>query len=131
VHLASLLPQMQRMLMVAYLEKDMTVAALAALHRTTPRMMRRRLEGLRETLTDPFFLVVARSAACLPAELASLARARWLEGRALRELAILRGQTLHCIRQQLDAARVLLQNVDAEMAPRSAARLSLQDEGSK
>jgi hypothetical protein len=59
----------------------------------------------------------------LPAELASLAQAHWLEDQPLRELAHSRGQTLHRVRQELTRARSLLlvalsreQAVPAELA---------------
>src|SRR5437762_88579 len=48
VHLATLLPGAERLIMQAYLEHGMTVKELAELHRTTAREMRRRVDRLRE-----------------------------------------------------------------------------------
>ena len=90
MHLASLLPIGPRSLMTAYLQTQMTVGELAVLHKTTPRIMRRRLERLCGMLEDELFIAAAERADDLPGELAKVARAYWLEGQPLRELARLR-----------------------------------------
>ncbi|MCL2648749.1 MAG: hypothetical protein FWD61_17400 [Phycisphaerales bacterium] len=108
MHLASLLPIGPRSLMTAYLQTQMTVVELAVLHKTTPRIMRRRLDRLCEMLEDELFVAAAERADDLPGELAKVARAYWLEGRPLRELARSRGESLHHIRQVVTMARTLL-----------------------
>ena len=97
-----------RALVTAYFALGMRVEELAALHRTTPGRLYRRLMAWRETLSDPAFLLAAHFAGQLPSELAEVARAHWMEGVGLRKLARERGATLHEVRTQLAEARVAL-----------------------
>ena len=108
LHRAVHLPAESRAIVTAFLELEMPVRELAVLHRSSPRQMRRRVDRLRETLSDPCFLLAAQYGGRLPAELRALTRAYWLEGRTLRELARLHRHTLHWIRQQIVLARSLL-----------------------
>jgi hypothetical protein len=105
---AAHLPPVPRAIITAYHESGLPLHDLAALHGVSCRQMRRRLDRLRETLADPCFLLTVKYAAKLPGNLGELARGYWLDGRVLRELAELRGQTLHRIRCEVARARSLL-----------------------
>ena len=94
--------------MIAYLDLGIQASELALLHRVTPRQMRRRLDRLKNTLADPAFILAIQFADQLPGVLETLAKAHWVEGRPLRELAEERGESLHRTRQQLAVVRSLL-----------------------
>jgi hypothetical protein len=86
----------------------MPLAELAALHHVPPRALRRTLMHWRDTLSDPTFILAARFGGEIPAALAAVARAYWLEGASLRQVAADRDETLHQVRQLLTEARVAL-----------------------
>lgn len=108
LHRSEFLHDTDRALINAHLHLGITVRQLALLHRVSPRQMRRRIERLRESLSDPCFLLAARHAGELPGDLPSLAREYWIDGRTLRELACTRHESLHRIRQQIGTARSCL-----------------------
>lgn len=108
VRRAEHLPPEGRQLVHAHFGLGMDVEALATVHHVTPRQMRRRLDRLQSTVSDPCFLLTARFAERLSPAMAALARAYWIEGRTLRELARIRRETLYAIRRTLDVARSML-----------------------
>jgi hypothetical protein len=120
---AEFLPKDTQALVHANLRLGMTVEEIAVLHRTTPRQVRRRLERLRERLSDRCFVLAARFGERLPRELAALARAYFIGGATLRALAAARGQTLYRVRHDLAVARSLLvvaMSVEQEVTPELA-----------
>ncbi len=103
---ARLLPTVPQALVTAYYGLGMSIAELAALHKTTRHHLYRALMHWRDTLSDRSFLLAAHFAGRLPRGRAELARAHWMEGRTLRELARARRTTIHGIRTELAEARV-------------------------
>ncbi len=123
------LPPETRALAHAYFALGMELRELALLHHRTPRQMRRRIERLRETLSDPAFVMAALYADRLPRAVAALAKAYWIEGITIRALAASDSQSIHAIRRRLAEARSLLllelrneQEVPAALAQKALAR---------
>lgn len=106
--LAGYLPAPKRAVALAYWDLGMPLKEIALLHRVTLRTMRRRIERLRELMTDPAFLLAGKYADRLPSPHAEIARRYWLEGAPLRELAEDHGQTVYWARRELAEARTLL-----------------------
>ncbi len=120
---ASLLPGVARGLITAFYEFKMPAEELAAIHHVTVCQLRRRLEHWRDTLADPSFLLFAEFGERLPRNLAEMARDYWIEGKTLREIAVMREVSLHRVRVQIAMTRSLLlvamsrrQEVPAELA---------------
>jgi hypothetical protein len=65
-------------------------------------------------MSDPVFILAAQYCQRLPGELADFARAYWMEGRTLRELARQHKTSLHYVRSQLGVARSILVLVMSE-----------------
>jgi hypothetical protein len=123
---ARLLPAGPRALVSAYFELSMPLAELAALQHVTPQQLRRTLMHWRDTLSDPTFVLAARFGGALPAPLGQVARAYWLKGASLRQLAAERRQTMHQVRQLVIEARVAL--VQAACRHQAAAVAAVGDE---
>ena len=105
---ARFLPTLPQALVTAYFSLGMSVEELALLHRRPRARMYRLLMHWRDVLSDRSFVMAAHYAGELPKELAELARAHWMEGLSLRELAVVRHATVHEIRTRLAEARVAL-----------------------
>ena len=105
---ARLLPTLPQALVTAYFSLGMSVEELALMHRRPRLRLYRILMHWRDTLSDPAFILAAHYAGALAPELAELARAHWMEGKSLRQLAVVRQATVHEIRTQLAEARVAL-----------------------
>ena len=97
-----------RALITARLGMGISLRHLAALHHNTTRQLRLRIVQISNTLSDPCFLLTTQFGRELPAPLAALARAYWIEGLTLRTLAQREGTTLHHIRREIGLARSLL-----------------------
>ena len=78
------------------------------MHRRPKPRMYRLLMHWRDVLSDRSFIMAAHYAGDLPKELAELARAHWMEGMSLRQLASIRHETVHEVRTRLAEARVAL-----------------------
>jgi len=105
---ARLLPKLPQALVTAHFSLGMSVEELALLHRRPRVRIYRLLMHWRDVLSDRSFLLAAHYAGELAKELAELARAHWMEGLSLRQLAVIRHETVHEVRTRLAEARVAL-----------------------
>jgi AraC-like DNA-binding protein len=105
---AEYLPANDRTLLLAHYHHGIPLDELASLHHISRRQLRRKLDTLRNTLSDPSFLLTVRFGKRLPKNLLAFARGCWIESIPLRTLARQHNESLHKVRQQLAQAQSLL-----------------------
>jgi hypothetical protein len=105
LHRASMLPDLDRLLLEEALRGGRSPRELAMLHRTTPRRMREHLRRLRAVLAEPGFVFVSEFGDRLPAAVRPVAESHFLGRMTLRQCACRHGLTLHQVRQALAVAR--------------------------
>jgi hypothetical protein len=95
-------------LLASYFESHFSLYELAHIHKTTRSIIRRRIRSLLSRLSDPMFRAVVRYGNKLPTQLATVARARYVQGHCCARIEKDHGLTHPQARHRLRQAKVML-----------------------
>ena len=105
---ASHIAPADQQLLASYFESHLSLYRLARTHHTTRSAIRRRIRTLVSRLSDPMFRLVVRYGSQLPTTLATVARARYVEGHPGARIQEDQGLTHSQLRHRLRQAKVML-----------------------
>jgi hypothetical protein len=105
---ASHIAATDQQLLSSYFESHFSLYELAHINNTTRPIIRRRIRTLVARLSDPMFRAVVRYGHRLPTELATVTKARYVEGHCWSRIERDHGLTYPQVRHRLKQAKVML-----------------------
>ena len=102
------IPPQDQQLLSAYFDSHFSLYELAQIHKTTRPTIRRRIRSLVSRMSDPMFRAVVRFGSRLPTQVATVARARYVQGHRWAQIEKDHGLTHPQARHRMNQAKVML-----------------------
>ena len=108
IQYAKHIPPKDQQLLASYFESHFSLYELACIRKTTRSSIRRRIHSLVSRLSDPMFRAVVRYGRQLPAHLAMVVKARYVQGHGWARIEKDHGLTHPQARHRLRQAKLML-----------------------